>query len=420
MYGKKILFSATDTRPSLQHAARALHDAGLLGAYYTTFGLAANGSLIQMAEALDRIFGLRFAKELKRRAVHEFPAEMVHTFPWWDIPRTLLGRLNTDERIVTALNHRGLDHFDRHVAAHLRGYSAVYAVNSSARSTFMAAKRMGIFCIYGMRILETRSYAAIMREELAKYPSLFIGDERNFAQRNRKQTEKQQAEWDLADLVITNSNLTRDTHAAYGYDVSKVRVVPLGFPPVSQEEPFSSPTGGPLDVLWAGSFSIRKGAHYLLAALKSPMLRGRIRVRVFGKQLLPQKALVDLTDILELKPTIPRAQLFDEYRRADILVLPTLSDGFAMVISEAMSQGLPVITTDCAGVSQFIVSGKNGLIVPARDADALADALTWCADHRDEVRMMSIKARETAAAWQWPDYRKALLHAVSGTVSKTA
>jgi glycosyltransferase involved in cell wall biosynthesis len=133
---------------------------------------------------------------------------------------------------------------------------------------------------------------------------------------------------------------------------------------------------------------------------------------VFGKQLLPPEALAGFEDVIEFHGTVPHTQLFAIYRRADVLVLPTLSDGFAMVVSEAMSQGLPVITTEWAGAAQFITPGENGLVVPARDPESLAEALESCAARPEWLRAMGVGARQTALRWQWADYRNAVATAV--------
>jgi glycosyltransferase involved in cell wall biosynthesis len=411
MTANKILFSAPDTRPSLQHAARALYEAGLLGAYYTTFALSDNGRSIRAAEYFDRIFHFGLAAELRRRAIREFPAHLVRRFPFWDMPRTLLSRLNVSERIVDGLHHRSLASLDRHVAANLNGFAGVYAVNLAAKAAFSAAKSRQIACIYEVLNLEARSYIAVLRQEFEKAPHLFTS-EPTVEQTADRYIQRSDAEWNLADLIIVNSNLTRDSYAAAGFDTSKVRVVPLGFPSIVPSMVSMPRTNGPLRVLWAGTFSIRKGAHYLVAALKSRAVGNRVRMKVFGRQLLPPDAVSGLTGRVEFNDAIPHAQLFAEYRRADVLVLPTLSDGFAMVISEAMSQGLPVITTRCAGAAQFIETGENGLIVPPCDPAALAEALLWCADHPEELRAMGAKARETAACWQWSDYRRTVAQAV--------
>jgi glycosyltransferase involved in cell wall biosynthesis len=85
-----------------------------------------------------------------------------------------------------------------------------------------------------------------------------------------------------------------------------------------------------------------------------------------------------------------------------------------MVTTEAMSQGLPVVTTESDGASEVIKSGENGLVIPARNAAALAEAISWCAENRGALHVMAVHARETAASWQWSDYRRA----VSGAVAR--
>jgi glycosyltransferase involved in cell wall biosynthesis len=420
MAANKILFSAPDTRPSLQHAARALHEAGLLGAYYTTFALSDEGRVIRAAELFDRVFQSRAAAELRRRAIREFPAQLMRRFPMWDIPRTLLSRFDVGERIVDGLHHRSLISLDRHVAANLNGFAGVYAVNLAAKAAFTAAKQRGISCIYEVLTLEARSYIKMLREEFEKFPGLFTSTT-PIDMTAHRYIQRSDAEWKLADLIIVNSDLTRDSYAAAGFDVGKVRVVPLGFPPVAPERASVTVASHDcLNVLWAGNFSISKGAHYLLTALKSPALRGRVRVRVFGKQLLPPPVVTGFSDCVKFNGTVPHVRLFAEYRRADVMVLPTLSDGFAMVISEAMSQGLPVITTRWAGAAQFIEAEENGLIVPPRDPQALVEMLLWCADHPEELRAMGAKARETAESWQWADYRKTIAQAVIECTTRTS
>jgi glycosyltransferase involved in cell wall biosynthesis len=86
-----------------------------------------------------------------------------------------------------------------------------------------------------------------------------------------------------------------------------------------------------------------------------------------------------------------------------------LCDGFGMVVTEAFAHGLPVITTTRAGASDLVRHGENGLIVPAGNARALAEALEWCLTHRIELRAMRRVALETAARWQWRDFRQALV-----------
>jgi glycosyltransferase involved in cell wall biosynthesis len=128
---------------------------------------------------------------------------------------------------------------------------------------------------------------------------------------------------------------------------------------------------------------------------------------------LPKRMLTGLPGKVVVRPSVPRGELDDIYRRASVLVFPSLCEGFGMVITEAMAYGVPVITTNNTGGTELIEHGRNGFLVPIRDAERLAASMQWCLDNREEVVAMGRRAQQTAAAWQWSDYRGALGRAVS-------
>jgi len=78
---------------------------------------------------------------------------------------------------------------------------------------------------------------------------------------------------------------------------------------------------------------------------------------------------------VEWSPSLPHPQLAERLRGADIFVLPSLEDGFARTVTEALACGLPVISTPNTGASDLIQSGVNGEVVPIRDPQAIADAV---------------------------------------------
>lgn len=413
-----VLFSTIHVSSDIQHAARALHETGLLGAYYTTFALAENGLPIRTAELLDRRLGLRFAAELRRRAIVEFPASLAKLFPWWEIPRTLASRGNLNSRLVDALFLRSITGFDRHVARQINGYSAVYAGNGAAYETFRAARKHSIPCIYSVRSFHPAFDDEIERRESEKFPEFRSGVSAG-GKMKRVLSERRQREWDLADLVVMHSNVCRDSYAAQGLDTAKVRVIPMGFPEIGPPlDADAKGISGPLKILWAGTFSLRKGAHYFLQAINRVPKAIDLEILVYGKHDIPKTISAAVNRPINFRPTIPRTELLKQYRLADILVLPTLSDADALATREAMSQGLPVITTEQNGASQAIKPGENALIVPARDAAALAQALCWCASNRSTLPQMGMRARETAKFWQWHHFGSAVARVIAGAVGE--
>jgi glycosyltransferase involved in cell wall biosynthesis len=213
----------------------------------------------------------------------------------------------------------------------------------------------------------------------------------------------------LADVIICNSSLTARSHVEAGADAAKVFAVPLAAPPTIAEVGFQARRRDrAIAFIYAGPFSVRKGAHYMLEAWRR-LGAGRAAVlHVYGQVTVPERLRTSAPDSILFHGSVPRLSLFKAYEDADALVFPTLSDGFGMVALEAMAHGLPVIISDQAGAAD-LVTPDNGLIVPAADPVALADALHWCLDNRDRLVAMRCHALETARSHQWSDFRRHLI-----------
>jgi glycosyltransferase involved in cell wall biosynthesis len=169
--------------------------------------------------------------------------------------------------------------------------------------------------------------------------------------------------------------------------------------------------------LSAGQQSVRKGTHYLLEAWRKLRPGKEAELWLVGRMTLPHALMRDVPGKVVVRPSLPHRQLFEIYRKASVLVFPSLCEGFGMVITEAMSQGLPVITTPNTAGPDLIRDGHNGFIVPVRDADALAEKMAWCLDNPHMLADMGRAAAQTASAWQWSDYRAALAGTVGSFLS---
>jgi glycosyltransferase involved in cell wall biosynthesis len=105
--------------------------------------------------------------------------------------------------------------------------------------------------------------------------------------------------------------------------------------------------------------------------------------------------------------SVSRDLIADYYRNADVFVLPTLSDGFAITQLEAMAYGLPVITTPNCG--KVVRDGINGFVVPVADAKALAEAVTRFDQDRGLASRMSAECRETVKGFSIENYGERLM-----------
>jgi glycosyltransferase involved in cell wall biosynthesis len=83
---------------------------------------------------------------------------------------------------------------------------------------------------------------------------------------------------------------------------------------------------------------------------------------------------------------------------SDALVFPSYREGFPNVVLEAGAMGLPSIVTDINGCNEIIIEGKNGVIIPPRDENALYDAMKLFVEHPDAVKELAANAREMIAS----------------------
>ena len=104
--------------------------------------------------------------------------------------------------------------------------------------------------------------------------------------------------------------------------------------------------------------------------------------------------------------SVPAPLLSDAYLNASVLVLPSLCDGFGLVVSEALAHGLPVVTTTNAGAADLVEHGRTGFVIPPADEDALVETLQWCRDHPLDLLEMRRAALASARRWTWADFRR--------------
>lgn len=165
-----------------------------------------------------------------------------------------------------------------------------------------------------------------------------------------------------------------------------------------------------------------KGIGYLREAIarlcaERPGRRGQIVVAAVGREA-EKLCGTFATPVYAKEYVSDTATMIDYYRAADILAMPTLMDNLPNTIAEAMACGTPCVGFDTGGLPQMIDHGTNGLLIPYRDADALARGLESalfdpaCADFPQQARDKAVQAySEQSVAAQYTEiYRDALQH----------
>jgi glycosyltransferase involved in cell wall biosynthesis len=152
-------------------------------------------------------------------------------------------------------------------------------------------------------------------------------------------------------------------------------------------------------VVTVGRYSNEKNQMLLLRALailapKRPSLRALI-VGVGTLEADLQQATVTLGISDRAQVTGPRADAHDIIRAADVFALSSTSEGFPLVVLEAMALGVPVVSTAVGGVGDSVIDGETGLLVPSGDAEALASAISQLLDDKE----LSLRLATAARSW---------------------
>ena len=204
-------------------------------------------------------------------------------------------------------------------------------------------------------------------------------------------------ECQLADRIVVNSEWSRECLVSHGIESNKITVIPLtyaapaGLVPAKPPVPAAFTQQRPLRVLHTGKLAAAKGMTELFAAAReladAPvewLLAGPCEEAWITRELPGQPAVQWLGNL-------PGAAMPELYEQADVLLLPTHSDGFALVQLEALAHGLPVIASrNCGSVVQ---SGLQGLVLQEVSAAAIVQALRLMLARPDVLKHWTENAR---------------------------
>jgi len=407
----KILFSHPGVGIFVQQAARALYEADCLDSYLTSFYYNPD-SIIQRSVSN---FNNKIKINLNRREIKEVPISYVKGLPYYELLRVLASKTDKSGILTDKLHELSINKFDKWVSANLHNnLDAVYCYEYNSLNTLIEAKRKGLFTIYEIPSPEHNYVHNLMKNEIKEYPELDSDYFKYTSALLKERTEKRRKEFKLADLIIVNSSFTKKSFDNCGIDTNKIRIVPLGCPEIKRNN-LSYERSNSLKLLWAGTFSIRKGAHYLLRSMKE-LKDWNIKLDIYGKLDLPAGLLINNNNI-NIKGSVPRDDLMKIMGDYDFLIFPTLCDGFGMVITEALSNGLPVITTNKAGASDLITDGHNGFIIDSHDSDPITKKLLWCSKNKKKSFEMRKNALNSAEKWQWQDFREKLTETIKESIT---
>ncbi len=228
-------------------------------------------------------------------------------------------------------------------------------------------------------IEECKAFGVLPRNCRATLPRLLI--------------RRLEREYERCDYIIVPSTIAGQSFAAAGL-LQKAIVVNAGvdhqfFTPPAVVEPQAI-----FRVCYVGRVELAKGVPYLLQAWKQLDLADA--ELVLAGEIAPEMEAVIQEYALpnvRFTGTLPPSQVAECYRVSHLFAFPSVNEGLARVLFEAMACGLPVVATDRSGAEDLITQGGEGMIVPARDAGALAAAILWHYQNPEATTVMGKAAR---------------------------
>ncbi len=387
---------------------RVLHSAGLLECFLTDFH--SDTGLLNFVRLVlrDPIRPDGLARLLERETP-DIPGSRIRSFPCFGLWRALRQR----SAATPGQRLRDYAQWNRRFCELVRdrwpeGANAAYVFNSAGLEVLQHAATRRAKAVLD----QTAAPWAVDEPLLAREREVWTGWEHEGTAREDWEplAERERGEWALADRIICGSDYVVESVGRVGGPVGKCVVVPYGVSPAQFQTAPAKAGAGPLRVLYAGTVQLRKGIQYLLEAARR-IKPGRVVIRAVGPVRVSNSAARQLQPLIELAGAVSRASMQREYDAADVLVLPSLSEGSANVCYEALACGLPVVTTPNAGSP--VRDGQEGFVVPVRSPEALADRIETLAADRRLVGELSRRAAERAREFTWERYRDRLLSALA-------
>jgi glycosyltransferase involved in cell wall biosynthesis len=266
-----------------------------------------------------------------------------------------------------------------------------YFFSQIARESLLAARERDTATVLDNPNGHIRDFAAQLCAESVKWTGMpYLGHP------SEAMVQRVEDEYRLADCIRVSSAWARRSLVDGGVDDHKIVVVPQGIDITRFQPAQRQARTGPLKIVFVGSVSVGKGFQYLLQAMKRLGPR-HSSLEIVGASGDPWSNRLLRRMSAGLNVTLAAGDPLPAYQRGELFVLPTLHDGFGLVVAEAMACGLPVITTAGCGASEWI-AGDCGWVIPRGDAEVLTSAVDRALSQRQRLSEMG-RARDTTSRW---------------------
>jgi alpha-maltose-1-phosphate synthase len=203
-------------------------------------------------------------------------------------------------------------------------------------------------------------------------------------------------------VILVPTMTVKNSLIEEGIDGSKISIIPYGI-----DQSFFQPVGSirhdKFRVLFVGELSIRKGCHYLLEAWQKLNLKNAELIIIGNVENGINSILDKYKNTYSHIPYISQGELLQYYSSSDVFILPSLAEGSARVVYEAMACKLPVIFTEMSG--SVARDQLDGFQIRAKNVDDIVEKIEFCYENRDIAKEMGISGQTWIKNFSKENYR---------------
>lgn len=283
-----------------------------------------------------------------------------------------------------------------------------YGFNTASLEIFEFFKSRGVKTVLEQTLVPRRSEERFLADEYASRGLTY-----ETGSYHEAYIRREEAEWEMADHIVCASEFVKKELMRFGVDKDKIEIIPYGFTPPAQCNSFSKERdeAEPLKMLFVGNGGYRKGVPYLIEACKK-LSAGHVQCTIVGAMEASLKDDIERLSHVTMPGSVSRDEMETLYRNHDLFVLPSLCEGSATVIYEAMAYGLGIVCTPNSG--SVITDGNEGQIVPAANSDALAEAVRTYLQSPDLLKKHQQEAFNTSRNYSVERYGERLATFLKG------
>ena len=337
---------------------------------------------------------------------YNIPSEKIDTFPLYVMFDYILrgSQNNFLNKIRDKLQYANAKRISKNAIKYFENSDVMLSISGSGYWSLDKFKEMGKIFICERSSSHINYQKSILEDEYKSYKLKNILD----LEFSNWKIENEIYEYENADFILTPSKFVTDSFISKGHkNIIEVRfgVNTDDFKVIENKK-----TKNTFDILFVGQLSLRKGLHYLLEAFDK-FSHPNKRLHIAGPKILDYEFFLDRikgNDKIIFHGKTNKAELIKLYNLADVFVLPTLEDGYSIVINEAMACGCPVIVTTNSGAEEYVNESKCGMVVPIRNSDKIVENLEILASDKNMLGELSYNASKIDSRKSWDDYTEEL------------